>query len=392
MRSKGNMNTAATAPDAFAIRLYEQVTVGQEGQNLFLSPFSIQVALAMCAAGAKGETRQVMADLIGAPASVDEQNQRYAALLKAVNGAADRSIQLATANALWGQQGYHFNPAFRKAVADFYDGAFHEVDFRTRPDEAVKTINGWVSDRTHSRIKDLIRRYLINDDTRLILTNAIYFKGRWENPFEEAITRDEDWYGPGGPGQVPMMHQRGGYLYYEGKGFQALDIPYQGGQLSLLVVLPSLKDGLAALESQWAKEGTYRQVTVGLNHEETVIVSLPRFTMATEFQLKPVLCALGAELAFSDDADFRGIGEEPLKISEVVHKAFVEVNEEGTEAAAATAVGMALCAGVRPARRPIVFTADHPFHFFIRDRKTNAVLFSGRLVHPTDRGKNAALP
>ena len=146
-----------------------------------------------------------------------------------------------------------------------------------------------------------------------------------------------------------MMHQRGGYLYYEGDGFQALDLPYKGRQLSMLVVLPRKKDGLASLESQWAAGGTYRQVTDGLDHEETVIVSLPRFKMETEFKLKPVLCALDAELAFSDDADFSGIGEEPLKISEVVHKAFVEVNEEGTEAAAATAVVMVRCAAVSAA-------------------------------------------
>ena len=175
------------------------------------------------------------------------------------------------------------------------------------------------------------------------------------------------------------MHRKGSYSYCEADGFQALDLPYEGGQLSLLVVLPTQRDGLASLEARWA--AIHEQVTAGLHHEEAVIVSLPRFTMETEFKLKPVLCALGAELAFSDEADFGGIGEEPLKISEVVHKAFVEVNEEGTEAAAATAVGMVFCA-FRPPPEPIVFQADHPFLFFIRDRKTNAVLFSGRVLDP----------
>ncbi len=146
-----------------------------------------------------------------------------------------------------------------------------------------------------------------------------------------------------------MMHRKGGYLYYETAGFQALDLPYKGRQLSMLIVLPRTKDGLASVETQWAHGGTYRNVTEGLNHQETVIVSLPRFKMETEFRLKPVLCALGAELAFSDEADFSGIGEEPLKISEVVHKAFVEVNEEGTEAAAATSVVMTLCAALAAA-------------------------------------------
>ena len=190
----------------------------------------------------------------------------------------------------------------------------------------------------------MIGRDFISQDTRLILTNAIYFKGQWDEPFEVADTREEDWHGPSGTSKVPMMHQEGSYLYYESDGFQALDLPYLGEQLSMLVVLPTMKGGLAALESKWVADGTYQQVTTGLQLEETVTVSLPRFKMETAFKLKPVLCDLGAELALSDRADFSGIGEERLMISEVVHKAFVEVNEEGTEAAAATAVEMALCA------------------------------------------------
>ena len=171
------MDTPTTARTDFATRLYDKLAGTQAGKNLFLSPFSIRVALAMCAVGARGETRRVLADLIGAPESVEEQNRQYAKLLKSIHGDGDRPFQLVTANALWGQQGYHFNPDFKKAVADFYDGAFHEVDFRAQPDEAVKTINAWVSDKTREKIKELIKRDFINDDTRLILTNAIYFKG-----------------------------------------------------------------------------------------------------------------------------------------------------------------------------------------------------------------------
>jgi serpin B len=241
----------------------------------------------------------------------------------------------------------------------------------------------WVSGKTHEKIRELVRRDFIGGDTRLVLTNAIYFKGWWEKVFEAADTRDEDWYGPSGAGKVPMMHRRGGYLYHDGGSFQALDLPYQGQQLFMLVVLPRKHDGLAALEGRWAAGATYRQVTDGLEHEEAVLVWLPRFKLGTEFRLRPVLFGLYAELAFGDEADFGGIGEGPLKISEVVHKAFVEVNEEGTEAAAATAVGMVLCAGVTgPPPRPVVFRADHPFLFFIRDRRTNAVLFSGRVLTP----------
>ena len=375
------MNTALIRND-FATRLYDKLAGTQAGKNLFLSPFSIQVALAMCAVGARGQTRRVMAELIGSPESVEEQNRQYADLLKSVNGEGERPFQLVTANALWGQQGYHFNPAYKKAVADCDDGVFHEVNFHAQPDEAVKSINAWVSDRTREQIKELIRRDCINADTRLILTNAIYFKGQWVERFDRAGTTDEDWHGPNGISKVPMMHRTGDYYnYYQGDGFQALDMPYEGFELSMLIVLPTNKDGLSALEARFASEGLYPQVADGLCQEEGIIVSLPRFTVEAEFSLKPVLCALGAELAFSDEADFSGIGDEPLQISEVIHKAFVEVNEEGTEAAAATAVSTGLCA-VRPATEPIVFKADHPFLFFIKDRDTNAVLFSGRVLDP----------
>jgi serpin B len=380
--SQSSSTTSVQANSDFTTRLYHKLADTKAGKNLFLSPFSIQVALAMCALGAKGETRKVMANLIGAPENVEEQNHQYAELLKSVHGEGERPFQLTTANALWGQQGYHFKSDFQEAIADFYDGALHEVNFRDRPDQAVKTINAWVSDKTRQKIKDLISRDLINDNTRLILTNAIYFKGKWEQEFMQAKTKDEYWHGPNGFREVPMMHQRGEYLYYyESDGFQALDLPYKGRQVSMLIVLPRKKDGLTLLESQWATKGTYRQVTDRLKHEETVILSLPRFKMETQFTLKPVLCALGADLAFSDTADFSGIGEELLKISEVVHKAFVEVNEGGTEAAAATSLVMA-GAPPGPPPPPKVFKADHPFLFFIRDRKTNVVMFSGRVLDP----------
>jgi serpin B len=375
------MDTSAIARSDFVTRLYDKLAGTQAGKNLFLSPFSIRVALAMCAVGARGETRRVMADLIGAPESVEEQNRQYARLLKSIHGEGERPFELVMANALWGQQGYSFRPDFQEAIADFYDGALHEVNFRAQPDETVRTINSWVSDKTSEKIKELVKRDFIKEDIRLVLTNAIYFKGQWEKVFEKADTRDEDWHGTS-TRKVPMMHRKGGYLYYECDDFQAVNLRYKGRQLSMLVVLPRRKDGLATLENRWANQQTFRQVTDGLD-PETVIVSLPRFKIEAGFNLKLVLCALHTDLAFSDDADFSGIGDEALKISEVVHKAFVEVNEEGTEAAAATAVGMVLSTGLgsRPPE-PKVFKADHPFIIFIWDRKTNTVFFCGRVLDP----------
>ena len=377
---------APSAPESvrsdFAIRLYEKVAENETGKNLFLSPFSIQVALAMCAAGARGETRKVLTNLIGAPDDAEEQNRLYAALLNSVAGGADRPFELLTANALWVQHGFRLKAAYQNAIADFYGGSLNDLDFSARPDEAVKTINSWVSDKTRAKITALVNRLVI-EGALLVLTNAIYFKGKWAHEFAKARTRDEDWYGPSGTIQVPTMHRTDGYSYYEEATFQMLELPYRGGELSMLIVLPRKKDGVAALEQQWAVPGTYEQITSRLHFEETVIVSIPRFKMETQYALKPILCLLGADLAFRDNADFGNISEEPLKISEVVHKAFVEVNEEGTEAAAATAVvAVAACAPSRTMPEPKVFKADHPFWFCIRDRRTNAVLFAGRVLDP----------
>jgi serpin B len=374
------MNATEIARTAFANRLYAKLACNQTGQNLFLSPFSIRVALAMCAAGARCLTRRVLADLIGEPESVDEQNQRYARLLASISGDGN-SFQLITANALWGQEGSHFHANYQKQVADFYDGTFREFNFRARPDETAETINAWVSEKTREKIKELVNPDSLTSDTRLILTNAIYFKAEWENVFSKRRTSDEDWHAPHVTRQVPMMQRSGGYHYYEDDGFQALELPYRGGRVGMLVVLPKNPDGLTALESRWGTEGLYQRVTAGLQHEKRVIISLPRFKIETVFNLKPALCDLGAALAFSNDADFRGIGDEPLKLSAVVHKAFVEVNEDGTEAAAATEVRMALM-GIRFDPEPKVFRADHPFLFFIRDKQTDMVYFSGRVLDP----------
>jgi serpin B len=376
------VDTSASARDDFATRLYATLAGTHAGKNLFLSPFSIQLALAMCAAGARGETRRALAGLLGAPENVDEQNHQYAVLLKSIQGTAEGPFQLFTANALWGQSGRHFSPDYRKAVADFYGADFREADFSARPDEAVKAINGWVREKTREKISELIQRSFIGDDTRLVLANAIYFKAEWAMAFQRYRTTDEDWHGPHGKRRVPLIQRTGDHHYHEGDEFQALELLYRGGRQGMLVLLPRAKDGLASLEARCAAEGIYRQVTAGLSREE-VVVSLPRFKMEAALDLKKALCGLGAALAFSDDADFGGIGQD-LKLSAAVHKAAVEVNEEGTEAAAATAVGM-LFKGISmgPKPRPRVFRADHPFLFFIRDRVTNAVLFSGRLLDPT---------
>jgi serpin B len=375
-----DMKTTASSR-LFANRLYEKLVESAPDENLFFSPFSIQVALAMCAVGARGETRGALTNLIGAPDDVDDQNQLYADLLLSICSDGSRPTTLVTANAIWAQRGITFVPAFADAIAQYYDGVFREVNFQKEPKNAVAAINTWVSAKTNERINDLLSIDMIKADTRLVLTNAIYFKAKWEKVFPKSNTKDEPWYGPDGQTTVPLMHKQEGLLHYETDDFQAVNIPYKGRQLSMLVVLPRREDGLAALERLWIEQDLFAQVTKGFD-DETVNIWLPRFKVEASFELGEILCAMGAEIAFSDLADFTGIARGPLKISEVVHKAFVEVTEDGTEAAAATAVLMMRSMGLGRAPEPIEFRADHPFMFCIWNRKTDVIFFSGRVVNP----------
>jgi serpin B len=370
----------ATLSSSLATRLYNQLTGQGTDQNLFFSPFSIQVALAMCAVGAKGETRDALIDLIGAPGDLNEQNQQYADLLLSICSDGSQPTTLVTANAVWAQKDYTFKPEFAEAIERYYDGVFRDVDFQS-PIAVVEAINDWVQAKTNGRINDLLSADMIDAHTRLVLTNAIYFKAEWEKLFEMDRTKDEPWYGPDGQTAVHMMHKKEGLNYFESDVLQAVNLPYKGRHLSMLVVLPRRKDGLPMLEQQWT-QALFDQITTGFD-SETVNVWLPRFKFDSSFALSNTLCAMGAEIAFSDRADFTGIAGEPLMISEVIHKAFVDVTEEGTEAAAATAVIMTRSAGVGPRlAEPLVFRADHPFLFFIWNRKTHAIFFSGRVVNP----------
>ena len=372
------MSATSSVDTGFAIRLYDALAAARAGQDMFLSPLSIQIALAMVAVGARGETRHALAELIGAPPEVEEQNRRFAAWMHTIQTDTAGHVALVMANALWGQQGVRFDAGYRQAIADCYGGSLSEVNFQSAAGQAVDTINAWAASQTNGKIPALVARTLVGPDTRLILTNAIYFKGTWQRQFDPSDTMDEDWYGPRGVRKVPMMQQRGGFHYCEAADYQALELPYRGEELTMLIVLPRQTDGLTALEKTGAAASTYRQATKALRHAPTVIASLPRFTMATDFLLKPILSGLGAERVFSAGADFSGLSDAPLQLAEVVHKAFIEVNEEGTEAAGATAVVMMKGGG----SKPTVFLADHPFLFFIRHRKTNAVLFCGRVVEP----------
>ncbi len=304
-------------------------------------------------------------------------------------GPAKRPFELVVANALWGQKGFPFRPEFIERTGKFYGAALTEVDYKTAAEQARQTINAWVEKQTNDKIKDLIPGGALNQDTRLVLTNAVYFKGKWSDPFEAAATRDRPFHLlPGGDGaktvQAPMMHKGAtAFGYFKADGIAALELPYAGDELSMLVLLPDKNDGLAELEKKLTAQNLARWM--GLLRRRQVEVVLPRFKMTCQFSLKQKLQEMGMAEAFSDSADFSGMVEGGgLKLTDVLHKAFVDVNEEGTEAAGATAVVVGVTSVMIDL--PPVFQADRPFVFLIRHKPTGAVLFLGRLTDPRQAG------
>jgi len=400
--------TASTAPpavqavvqggNAFGLELYA-LLAGKEKGNLFLSPSSIHTALAMTYAGARGRTAGQMAATLHFTLPAKELNAAFGALLKTFNaprtvtvmaeGPGGRLVrkqvpayQLSVANALWAARAYPFRKEFVETVKADYGAKLAELDF-AQSAAARKTINDWVAQQTNDKITDLIPPGAITALTRLVLTNAIYFKSNWAEKFEKSATADGDWHLAGGAkATVPLMHQQDRFGYMETDDFQALRMPYKAGDLDMFIFLPRKADGLAAFEKTLSSANLDKWL--GQFRPEEVKVTLPRFKFDSQFRLNDALAALGMADAFNADAaDFSGMTTtEKLCISAVIHKAFVAVDEEGTEAAAATAVMMLGAAMPVAPPRPKVFTADHPFVFAIRHAGTGDVLFLGRLADP----------
>ena len=368
---------------AFAPDLYAKLR--EQKGNLFVSPFSISTALAMTSAGARGNTLDEMQKVLHLP---EKPHAAFGELLKKINAAgAKGKYELTTANAIWAQQGFPWRGEFTALVNKDYGAGFFPVDFAGKPEAARQRINAWVEKETKEKIKELIPQGVIDALTRMVLTNAIYFKGNWASQFKKANTKNQPFYLDGGKkAEVPLMHQDGTYGYGEmvygsGDRVQILSLPYVGKELSMIAVLPEAGK-LASLEAKLTAENLGKWT--GPLREQKVNVYLPRFMLEMDqpISLKAPLIAMGMKDAFDDmKADFFGMhsGKEQLLITEVLHKAFVDVNEEGTEAAAATGVVV----GLRSApAKPTVFRADRPFLFLIRDNATGSILFLGRYTGP----------
>ena len=369
---------------AFAFELY-QALKGEEG-NLFYSPYSISLALAMTYAGARGETAEQMADTLQFLLDQDKLHPAFnwldAELAKRGEGAEGKDgegFRLNIVNAIWGQKDYQFLSDFLDVLAENYGAGLRMLDFMTETEKSRLTINDWVSDQTEKRIEDLIPQGAISELTRLVLTNAIYFNAAWAYPFDEDMTGDSFFYLlDGGQVSVPMMKQTESFGFTEGEGYQAVELRYDGDELSMVILLPEAGQFEAFEETLNAQQVS--DIISSLRPTE-VALTMPQFEFESEFSLKDTLAEMGMPVAFSGGADFSGMtGEPELFISDVVHKAFVAVDEAGTEAAAATAVIMELTA---MPDLPVEVTIDRPCIFLIRDIDTGAILFVGRVMNPS---------
>lgn len=374
----GNESDAAIAArgnTAFALDLYR--ILAAESGNLCLSPYSISTALAMTYAGAQGETARQMAQALHFTLEQARLHPAFAELEAGLKASQDKGdVLMQIANRLWPQVGYPFLEAFLALTEAYYGVTITPLDYGD-PEAARLTINAWVEEKTHEKIKDLIAPGLLSPLTTLVLVNAIYFKGNWAEQFDPQRTAPAPfWKTPSDKVEVPMMRQAASFGYAETADMRILELPYVGEDLAMTFLLPADPGGLAALEAALTVENLERWM--GDLWETDVEVYLPRFKVTGAFELSQALMSLGMVDAFGR-ADFSGMdGTRSLFISAVVHQAFVEVNEEGAEAAAATAVIMAR--GM-PMPRP-VFRADHPFLFLLRDRRTGGILFLGRVADP----------
>lgn len=372
------IKAVADANNKFAFDLYSQLDKSENG-NLFYSPYSISAALAMTYEGAKGKTADEMKSVFHFPES-NILRPNFAAIYNDINKGA-RDYELRTGNALWVQQDFPFLVDYKDRVEKYFGGKAANLDFVSESEKSRQTINSFIGEQTNNKIKDLIPTGFLNAMTRLVLTNAIYFKGTWQWEFDTSDTRDSDFkITPTNIVKTPMMNMdpdKASFNYADTGDLQILELPYKGDEISMLVLLPS--ENLDVIETTLTTE-KLNEYKSKMKETKLDSISLPKFEFDTKYFMKDVLSALGMPTAFSESADFSGMtGKRDLFISFVIHQAYVKVDEKGTEAAAATAVGMQTTS-VRPR---IDFRADHPFIFLIQDKGTGNILFFGRTVDPT---------
>ncbi len=374
-KAEAAVHPVISASNAFAFKLYGQFS--KEEGNIFFSPYSITVALAMTLEGARGGTAAEMEKVLGLPGDAAMRRKFFALDTDRLGSL----LGVEMANAFWSQKDHKFLPRYTGVLKKYYHAGAFTADFATAPDKARLKINSWTADRTHGKVPDLFPENSLDTLTRLVLVDAVYFKGEWKTAFKKDLTTETDFFtAPERVVKVSMMALSGDnarFNYSEPPGLQMLELPYKNDRLSMLLLLPA-QGGLKELErtispeqlSAW-KQGLYK---------ERVDVYLPRFVLNARYSLPDTLSEIGMPSAFTLQADFSGMdGKKDLYIRQAVHQGFVEVNEEGTEAAAATGVSMDLKSMPMPVAQ---FRADRPFLFLIQERETGRIVFMGRVQKP----------
>jgi len=383
--SEAEMTTLAGGNSGFAFDLYHELK--ETDGNLFYSPYSLSLALAMTYAGARGETEQQMADVLHFDLLQNRLHPAFNSLDaelgsrgEGAKGKDGEGFSLNIVNAIWGQKDYEFLSEFLDVLAENYGAGLKILDFINAPEESRVTINNWVSGQTERRIKELIPKGAIDKLTRLVLTNAIYFNAAWENEFSKKRTSDGTFHLLIGEDvTVPMMKQTESFVYTEGEAFQAVELPYDGHEISMVILLPRAGQFKAFENSMNIQQ--VNEIIGNLGKRE-VLLTMPKFEYESSFIMGKTLSAMGMPIAFSPGADFSGMtGNRELFINEVIHQAFVSVDESGTEAAAATAV---LMVWSEPPEERVIVTIDRPFIFLIRDIETGTILFIGRVLNPLE--------
>lgn len=382
VNEKVTVQDIAEANNEFTFSLYKQL--GEDLTNLVFSPYSISSALAVTYAGARGKTALEMAEVLWFAKDQDAFHPVFKAFTDSIFlSGKEEGTEMNIANALWVEENYQIIQDFLDLATDYYGARAENVSFKTNEDleKSRQKINRWVENKTNDKIKELIPQGILDELTRMVITNAIWFNGNWLNPFEKSrtspsifhISRDKTV-------STDFMHQEKETGYYEDDDVQAIELPYKGGKMSMLIILPKDIDGWKLLGRLLSTE-RLAVITKGIEQHK-IDMAIPKFTYESEFNLKEILFKMGMEQAFTNDADFSGLTEDnDLRIDDIIHKAFIEVNETGTEAAAATAVTMALKTALEE-EDIIQFIADHPFLYLIRDKTTGGIIFMGRFINP----------
>jgi serine protease inhibitor len=372
-----NQLTLIQSGNSFAFDIFRKTeSAANENENIMISPLSISTALSMTLNGADGTTRDAMTEALRINGLTPEiVNDSYKNLVSALLSIDNKRVYLNIANSVWTEKNFAVKKPFTDCLTEYYNAESRSFDISDQA--ASKIINTWIENKTNGLIKEMVDK--LESNSVMLLINAIYFKGKWNSQFIIKNTVNKPFYGPSGTStEVPMMKQKADFRAYKGNGFKVAEFPYGQGNFVMDVILPDENNGLTGI-IQLLSESSFNEWIAGMREAETEL-SFPRFKYGYKKKLKDILSDMGMGVAFTDNADFSNISDQSLLINDVTHQAFIETNEEGTEAAAVTVVDI-ITTGAPVA--PFVFNADHPFIFIIREITTNSILFMGKVVNPS---------